>query len=100
MPSSPRLPWALGFLAGLCVDEHGTHSLSHAPQESFRAVDMEFRRGCVSSNPLRDAPATQDVCAGLNCAVEPHTITVRGKTSTGEIVTASVTIILKTNCIR
>ena len=35
-----------------------------------------------------------------NCAVEPHVITLRGTTSTGEIATASVTITLKTNCIR
>ncbi len=35
-----------------------------------------------------------------NCVVEPHTITVRGKTATGEVVTATVTIILKTECIR
>jgi len=35
-----------------------------------------------------------------NCVVEPHTITLRGKATTGEIATASVTITLKTDCIR
>jgi len=35
-----------------------------------------------------------------NCVVEPHTITLRGKTSTGAVATATVTITLKTDCIR
>jgi hypothetical protein len=35
-----------------------------------------------------------------NCVVEPHNITLRGKTATGEIAEASITITLKTNCIR
>lgn len=35
-----------------------------------------------------------------NCVTEPHVITVRAKTSSGEVVSASVTIVLKTNCIR
>jgi hypothetical protein len=35
-----------------------------------------------------------------NCVIEPHTITLRGKTSTGAIAIATVTITLKTDCIR
>lgn len=35
-----------------------------------------------------------------NCVVEPHKITLRGKTATGEVAEASITITLKTNCIR
>ena len=35
-----------------------------------------------------------------NCAVEPHKITLRGKTSDGHVAEASITIMLKTDCIR
>ena len=34
-----------------------------------------------------------------SCVKEPHTITLRGVTATGEIATASVNILLVTNCI-
>jgi hypothetical protein len=35
-----------------------------------------------------------------NCVAEPHKITLRTKTSSGDIVDSSITITLKTNCIR
>jgi hypothetical protein len=38
--------------------------------------------------------------ASHSCVVEPHKITLRGKTSSGAVAEASITITLKTDCIR